>query len=172
MSDFVSCITIGAIAQKIGSKRSFIFCFAISSLFGIVLSNIPSDFLNLITCSVILSKLAVTGSFTLCYLATSEYFPIKYTSLVFGICSIFSRIVTIFSSIIAELPEPLPMAIFTTFCIGSVFGSLLLNKPGNLKKKLRDYHILRDEENGKRKALSCFWNYLLISLTILISHFV
>jgi hypothetical protein len=75
-----------------------------------------------------IARFGITGSYALAYFVTADYFPTKYCSLVFGFCNLLARIVTIFSSMIAEMDEPYPMIIFTVFCAASCFASMFLAK--------------------------------------------
>jgi hypothetical protein len=77
---------------------------------------------------LLLTKFGVSSSLSLCYLITSEYFPIIYSSSVFGVCNVFSRIIAIFAPLIAEMEPPLPMAIYVIFCFFSVIGTVFLSK--------------------------------------------
>jgi hypothetical protein len=118
----------GFVAVFIGTKNTLFLSFLIGGIFGIALIFIePEDHFSIIVC-LLLTKFGVSSSLNLCYLVTSEYFPVIYSSTVFGACSIFSRVISIFSPLIAEASPPFPMIIYGTFCLFSLIGTTFLNK--------------------------------------------
>ena len=55
-------------------------------------------------------------------------FPVALCTTAFGICNIFARISTIMSPLIAELPDHVPMSIFSVICIATAFLPLFLRQ--------------------------------------------
>jgi len=56
-----------------------------------------------------------------CQLITAEYFPVAYSSSVFGFCNVASRFTTILAPFFAELPQPYPMLVFSLVNLGSIY---------------------------------------------------
>ena len=87
----------------------------------------PSNTTAILIC-LLLTKFGVSSSLNLCFLVTSEYFPIIYSSTVFGACNVFARVISIFAPLIAEINPPLPMMIYGIFCFFSLIGTTFLTK--------------------------------------------
>lgn len=54
-------------------------------------------------------------------------FPTLFAASAFGICNLTARIFTIFAPLVAEIPAPLPMIIFTTLAALSAAFAYFLN---------------------------------------------
>ena len=124
----MACLISGFIALVIGTKNTLILCFLIGGIFGLALAFIDPVYEHLILLCLLLSKFGVSSSLSLCFLVTSEYFPIIYSASVFGACSLFARVISIFAPLIAEINPPLPMIIYGVFCFMSVLGTTFLAK--------------------------------------------
>ena len=61
---------------------------------------------------LLLGKFGLSGAYNIVYLA-NNIFPTIFATTCMGICSIFARSATFFSALMAELPEPIPMIIFS-----------------------------------------------------------
>jgi hypothetical protein len=68
----------------------------------------------LIPMIVLITRSGMKATFDACYLANSTIFPAIFAGTAFGICNIGAKIVTIFSPLTAEVPNPVPMVIFST----------------------------------------------------------
>ena len=77
---------------------------------------------------VLLTKAGVSSAFNICYIITTEYFPLLYSSSVFGACNIVARIATIIAPLISEVSPPLPMIIYGGCCVASMAASVFLKK--------------------------------------------
>ena len=75
---------------------------------------------------LLLGKFGLSGAFNLVYIANS-IFPTIYSTTTIGICSIFARAATIFAPMMAELPDPIPMIIFSVLSGLPIFLSFFLN---------------------------------------------
>lgn len=128
MAEFSACLISGIISTYIGTKKCLFFSFFIGGVFGTTLIFIDPENTLVIGACLLLTKFGVSSAFNLCFLVTAEYFPTMYSSTVFGACNVFARVMSIFSPLIAEVPAPLPMIVYTCFCILSMIGTTLLVK--------------------------------------------
>lgn len=128
LSESLACLISGFIALVLGTKNTLILCFAMGGIFGLALAFIDPMYEHLILICLLLTKFGVSSSMSLCFLVTSEYFPIIYSATVFGACNVIARVISIFSPLIAEINPPLPMLIYTIFCLFSVVGTSFLTK--------------------------------------------
>lgn len=118
----------GAVLKTFGVKLSFILSFILAAIGGIMLVIFYNASGALIGVFVLFAKFGIASCFNLCYLATPQMFPIALCTTAFGICNIFARLFTILSPLIAEIPDPVPMTIFSIMCIGAAFLPLLLRE--------------------------------------------
>lgn len=70
----------------------------------------------LIPLVVLITRSGVKCTFDSCYLANSTIFPAIFAGTAFGLCNIGAKIVTIFSPLTAEVPNPVPMIMFSSLC--------------------------------------------------------
>jgi len=77
---------------------------------------------------IMLCNLGVVCTFDIVYLLNPELFPTIYLATSFGLCNIVGRFVSIFSPIVARVPNPYPLVILMCFGGASVFLSSKLNK--------------------------------------------
>ena len=106
LSEFFSCIISGMMAHKIGLTRSLGISFTLGLVAAIPLVFIqmakdPNTQMLVVLC-VLVSKFGITSGFNICYLANVEYFPVVYSSTVFGACNIIARFASVLAPLIAE----------------------------------------------------------------------
>ena len=87
---------------------------------------------------ILVTKFGINIAFTLCYIINAEYFPSIVCSRVFGVCNIFSRISTVLSPLIAEIPAPYPMVIYVFVCTVNMVASTLLKKNEDADEALKE----------------------------------
>ncbi len=75
---------------------------------------------------VLFTKFGASVAMCTCYLSTPFLFPITLCGTAFGICNLVGRTMALSASVIVELKNPIPMYIFTSIAIISVFVSFLL----------------------------------------------
>ncbi len=75
---------------------------------------------------LMIGKFGLSGAFNIVYLANS-IFPVLYATTTMGICSLFSRGVTIFAPMIAEIEGPYPMMVYGGMAGISMILSFFLN---------------------------------------------
>lgn len=125
-AEIIAYICSGLVMDFFGVKLSFMISFTLAALGGILLTIFFSAEGALIAVFVLFAKFGISFAFNIAYLATPQMFPTALCSTAFGICNIFARFSTVLSPLIAELPDPVPMSIFSITCIGSALLPLLL----------------------------------------------
>ncbi|CDW80967.1 organic cation [Stylonychia lemnae] len=150
MAELFACLISGVVSGYVGTKKCLFSSFLMGGVFGILIIFIsPSNTLMISFC-LLLTKFGVSSAFNLCFLVTAEYFPTLYSSTVFGACNVFARIMSIFSPLIAEVPAPLPMMVYTCFCFMSMLGTTLLVKHQDQDNKIDDI-LSKGSSPGKRE---------------------
>lgn len=149
-SEACACIISGFVAVFLGTKNTLFVSFFIGAVFGGSLVFIDPSNVELIIVCLILTKFGVASSVNLCFLVTNEYFPIVYSATVFGACSLFARVISMFSPIIAEIDNPLPMLIYTLFCIFSMIGTSFLTKNKKAEQEIDEAMIMASPINVRR----------------------
>lgn len=126
IGDLLSPIFACLVAQYTSSKVSLSISFIISTGgASLILGHTSTDH-TVICILVMLTRFGISSAFTLVTLMIAEYFPVIVCSRIFGITNLFCRIVTIFVPMLAELPEPYPMAIFVSLSLLSTVSSFFL----------------------------------------------
>ena len=128
IAEMLAYIGSGLLMNFFGVKLSYIIAFILAALGGILLVIFFNAEGALIAVFILFAKFGISFAFNLSYLATPQMFPTALCTTAFGICNIFARFSTILSPLIAELPDPVPMSIFTVFCIASALLPLFLRQ--------------------------------------------
>jgi len=133
IAEVTAYIASGFVMNLFGVKLSFMISFVLAAVGGILLVIFFHAEGALIATFVLFAKFGISFAFNISYLATPKMFPTRLCSTAFGICNVFARFATILSPLIAELPDPAPMSIFSVMCIGSALLPLFLRtvKKGN-----------------------------------------
>ena len=118
----------GVVAKKFGIKIAFFVSFILASLGGLLLIFLYNADGLVIGVFVLFAKFGCSFAFNLVYFATPQMFPTAHCGKAFGICNVIARFSTIFSPLIAELPDPVPMAFFSAMTIVSAFLPIFLRK--------------------------------------------
>jgi nitrate/nitrite transporter NarK len=110
LADCVAHICIGALVKKLGSKNSFTGSFLITVIAGTLLWIFESreELTSDVPIVVLAAKFGAAAAFAMLYISTLSYFPSQYMGMVFGICNVTARSVTILAPMVAEAPEPVP----------------------------------------------------------------
>lgn len=125
-AEIIAYVASGLVMDIFGVKLSFMISFILAAVGGLLLTIFFNAEGALIAVFVLFAKFGISFAFNLTYLATPQMFPTALASTAFGICNIFARFSTVLSPLIAELPDPVPMTIFTATCLGSAFLPLCL----------------------------------------------
>ena len=126
IAEIISYLCSGVVMNIFGVKISFIISYILAAVGGILLVIFFNAEGILIAVFVLFAKFGISFAFNLTYLATPQMFPTALCTTAFGICNIFARFSTVLSPLIAELPDPAPMSIFSIVCIASAFLPLFL----------------------------------------------
>jgi MFS family permease len=137
IADAISSIAAGSISQAIGAKNTLFMSFSLAT-FGAIALMFSGTNKYLIVIFVLISRFGINSAFTLCYIITADYFPSIVTSRVFGLCSVFSRMATILSPMIAEFEPPVPMIIYSIVCTITMISSLGLTKSEEITDAMKD----------------------------------
>jgi len=122
-SEIVAYVVSGNMVKFMGIKISYITAWIIGATGGILMVCFSNDD-NLMAVFVLLSKFGVSFAFNNSYLGTPKLFPVALCGTAFGICNVFARFATVLSPLVAELPFPGPMMVFSILCI--ISGVLVL----------------------------------------------
>jgi Na+/melibiose symporter-like transporter len=103
LAEAIIILSSGFIAKALGSKTTLFLSFAVGGFFGMGLIFVnPENTIAILIC-ILLTKSGIASAFNLCFLVTAEFFPIMFSSTVFGACNIIARITSIMAPIIAEM---------------------------------------------------------------------
>lgn len=112
--------------------NQYMYIFCVAACFVLVFIDIETYELILVI-SVLTVRGAVSCSFLISYMLIPYYFlPVQRTTA-FGLTNIVSRGITLFPSLVAEIPDPWPMTICLIVSLIGLGGSTLLIRKG-LKK--------------------------------------
>ena len=128
IAEVFAYIGSGLLMNIFGVKLSYICAFILAAVGGILLVIFFNAEGALIAVFILFAKFGISFTFNLSYLAPPQMFPTALCTTAFGICNIFARISTILSPLIAELPDPVPMSIFSVICIATAFLPLFLRQ--------------------------------------------
>lgn len=131
ISDIVSSLLGGLIYHKLGPRRGFATCCAISLVSCILLITFwKNEYLLLVF--VFLSRFGVSASYVMVFVAFVQLIPSLYNSSVFGISNLVARIITILAPMVAEQPHPTPIVTSMFFLTtGIICAQLLVEKLPN-----------------------------------------
>jgi Na+/melibiose symporter-like transporter len=133
ISESISNFAINPVQKYMGTKISFIICFALAFALAIPLLFVSNS--ALIACWVFSAKFFVEAAFMLAYYVNSEVFPPLFVPFSFSVWGLVSRIVTIAAPQIAEVkPRQIPIIIFVVLSGAATAGALMLRKPPKKRK--------------------------------------
>lgn len=111
-------------------KKGFGVCFLSCAIgCGTVMWSEMKGIVWLIPITVLVSKSTITVAFCFIYFTTVDYFESSYLGFAIGLVNVFGRGSTIFSPIVAEIAEPVPMATCIVLCLAAFIMSLYLEQP-------------------------------------------
>lgn len=112
-SELVAYAVAGIMYGKLGVKLSFCLLFGLSVVGGSCILFLGEDSTFWMPFFVVIAKFGISGGFVLLYVCTADVFPTLFCSTGLGICNFLARLVTILAPVVAEQPDPIPMALFT-----------------------------------------------------------
>uniref|UniRef100_A0A7S3IE74 Uncharacterized protein n=1 Tax=Strombidium inclinatum TaxID=197538 RepID=A0A7S3IE74_9SPIT len=109
-SEFIADIVGSLFYLRYGPRIGMSFMFVIT-IVGSTLLIFFQHTESLIPLFVTLAKFGVSASFNIVYIAAVRLIPTQFAATVFGYSNMSARLVTMLSSIIAEVPMPTPLVI-------------------------------------------------------------
>ena len=128
-SEVAAILLSGIFASQFNFKSTLIFGYVLAFVSGFFVTTNPFESETIFAFFVLLSRFGVCITFNMNYVAVQRLFPSVVLSTVFGITNVFARFITVLAPMIAERPEPQPMALFTSIMLlCSVIVTLLDTK--------------------------------------------
>lgn len=150
ISEAVACIASGIIATKMGEKQTIRNSFILAFIFGLLIIFFKDSGFIFMAFFVIGAKFGSTSAYNLCFITTSAYFPVIFSSQVFGFVNLVTKSLLTTASIISEEPHPVPMIVFCAFCALSFTTIYFLRDPpaGSLAASRK---MTEEQEFNKRE---------------------
>ena len=128
LSEMTGYVLSGLLYERIGVKLSFILAFSISAFGGILILAWGLQHQSSIWFFVcfLLTKFGVTFTFNIVFVANTYFFPTLFAATAMGVCNFWARFASAFSYPVSTMDEPLPMYLFTAFCIIAAVCSFFL----------------------------------------------
>ena len=79
------------------------------------------------------AKFGASAAFAMLYMSTISYFPSRFMGIVFGICNVTARAVTILAPMVAEAPVPTPEFSMVASCFVAAILSRFIIKSDEVK---------------------------------------
>ena len=115
----------GIAILSFGGKASFTISFLISAVGGFLIAFVPAVGYE-IASFVLLAKFGISCAFNLVYVITPTLFPTDLCSTAFGVCNSFAMLSSVFSPMVAELREPVPMLVYGFTSVAALIASLFI----------------------------------------------
>lgn len=136
LAEFLASVVCVFITRIIDLRKALLICCMIVCLGSVtmifVTGNDDSDKMsdNLLPAGLImLTNMAVVVAFDVAYLVNAELFPTIVLATAYGVCNVFSRMISISSPIVASgIIPPYPLIILAVFAFFSGSLSLLLRR--------------------------------------------
>ena len=110
----------------LGLKRTFLVGFCTSLAGGLLIQMAGTSQLKLVPTFVLLAKLGVSINLNMIFTSTPMLFPTLFVGTAFGITNFTSRLFTVLSPLVAEMPQPIPMIVFCSSTALAIAASFLL----------------------------------------------
>ena len=127
-AELLGYLSAGFLLTRWKAKLLFLVSFSMSAVAGTVIVIMGRRAEHFFVVLVLLAKFGVTGAFGAVYVAHPRMFPTLFSITSMGFANFAARFATVFSPMIAEVEEPVPMAVFTALCIASALCSLCLKE--------------------------------------------
>ena len=120
----------GAMVKLFGTKMGFIIAFSLSTLGALLIILVDEELVGKVIFAIFVftSRFGVSATFAMVFIVTNDYFPPAMAGLTFGFCNLVARSFTVFSPMIAELPDPWPMAIFCLVAVAACVAVLFIRE--------------------------------------------
>ena len=113
VSEMFGCVASGFVYRFLKARWSFAFGYSISLVGGLLIFFLGHSSKSLMPFFVLLARFGTTLNFTNCYIAQIDIFPTLFVGASFGICNFIARSFTIGSAFAAEIPDPIPVLIYS-----------------------------------------------------------
>ena len=134
IADFVAHILVGFIVKYTGNKNAFTLSFILTFVSGILLWYFAgNDMIDSVPYVVLSAKFGASAAFAILYMSTISFFPSRFMGIVFGVCNVTARAVTILAPMIAEAPEPVPEFCMVATCFVASILSRFIVKTEEVK---------------------------------------
>ena len=124
-AEFFADVFSGVIYNSLGARKSFLTSYFVSIIGSLLLLKFI-DNTNLIFLFIIMAKFGISSAFTISFIASVQLIPTIFAASVFGYCNVSARIVTMMSSLVAELDEPTPLIVSASSAFGAAVVSLFI----------------------------------------------
>ena len=134
LAEILAYATSGLLFKRLGAKASLALTLLISAVGGLTICFYGVEHQNSIffTFLVMMCKFGISGTYNIQLCTLVLVYPSSFIATGFGIGHFFGVIFQISSPFLAELKEPIPIAIFTGLCVLAAFISLFI-KPREIK---------------------------------------
>jgi hypothetical protein len=75
---------------------------------------------------IISAKLGISSAFNMSFIASIQLIPAIFAASVFGYCNVLARIITMGSSVIAEMDYPAPLIVVISAASSAAIASMFL----------------------------------------------
>ena len=128
ITDLPLAILGGITYHKMGVRFTLAAAFILAIVGSVSILIAGNSHPDLVPIMLSFARGGVKVTFDICYLANSTIFPAIFAGTAFGICNIGAKVATILSPMLAEVPPPTPMLVFSTVATLAVFLSLLIKQ--------------------------------------------
>jgi len=136
LSEVAAALVASLIYNKFGIRKAFVISFAISALggCGILWYKTHTDFYVrrpsidswTFPCLVIFAKFGISSALLICFICNLDLWPALFAHKALIFSNFPARIATIFSPEVAEIQSLLPMILFSSLSIMTMFTSMLI----------------------------------------------
>ena len=115
ISELLAVSMSGLLLQWFDIKHAMSCLFIISAASGVWLIHAgnTSEYTAVI---IMACKFGIAATFNCVYIATAAMFKPNVSATAFGLCNFFARFATVMAPFVAEMDEPLPIALLTITC--------------------------------------------------------
>ena len=110
VAEFMANSLSGFVYSFLGAKYGFASSYVVSIL-GSTLLILYWDNKDYILILIIAAKFGISSAFNMSFIASIELIPALVAASVFGYCNVAARIVTMGSSVVAEIEYPTPLVV-------------------------------------------------------------
>ena len=101
----------------------------------------------------------MAAAFILIFAIQGEAFPSLFVTISFGISSMVGHFVSVGAGVLAEVPPPIPMIIFTALSSIAFVAHFFLSVPGDKEKLLQDIIMTKVNRMGNQPEKASLLEY-------------